>query len=384
MLIHSIKSLIATVSTGLMFAASGAAHAADPGISEGTITLGMSAPFSGPNGAYGKEMIEGAMAYFAQLNAAGGIHGRKVELLALDDGYETEKTVANTRKLINEQKIFALMAYYGSSPTTEAMKVFSEARVPLIGTISGAGSLRTPVNRYMFHLRASYADETEAIVNHLVGLGITQIAVFYQNDGFGKSGLDGVVATLARHKLKPVAVGSVERNSLDVATAVTQIAKGTPQAVIMATLYKPTAEFVRQMRKAGQMPQFSTLSPIGADLLVAEMGAKEAHGIGISQVMPYPWNDTTPVVKEYHKAVQAYAKHGNYSYYGIEGFLNAKLMAEALKKVGKDPTREKLVSTLESGTFDLGGYRIGYSPTSHNGSRFVDLTVLGRDGRVLR
>ncbi len=384
MLIHSIKSLIAAVSTGLMFATGGAAHAADPGIGEGTITLGMSAPFSGPNGAYGKEMKEGAMAYFTQLNAAGGIHGKKVELVALDDGYETEKTVANTRKLINEQKIFALMAYYGSSPTTEAMKVFSEARVPLLGTISGAGSLRAPVNRYMFHLRASYADETEAIVNHLVGLGITQIAVFYQNDGFGKSGLDGVVATLARHKLKPVAVGSVERNSLDVATAVTQIAKGNPQAVIMATLYKPTVEFVRQMRKAGQMPQFSTLSPIGADLLVAEMGAKEAHGIGIAQVMPYPWNDTTPVVKEYHKAVQAYAKHGNYSYYGIEGFLNAKLMAEALKKVGKDPTREKLVSTLESGTFDLGGYRVGYSPTSHNGSRFVDLTVLGRDGRVLR
>jgi ABC-type branched-subunit amino acid transport system substrate-binding protein len=138
------------------------------------------------------------------------------------------------------------------------------------------------------------------------------------------------------------------------------------------------------MRKAGQIPQFSTLSPIGADLLVAEMGAKEAHGIGISQVMPYPWNDTIPVVKEYHKAIQAYAKHGNYSYYGIEGFLNAKLVADALKKVGKDPTREKLVSTLENGTFDLGGYRVGYSPTSHNGSRFVDLTVLGRDGRVLR
>ncbi|MDD2990212.1 MAG: ABC transporter substrate-binding protein [Zoogloea sp.] len=384
MLIHSIKSLIATVSTGLMFAAGGIVQAADPGVGEGTVTLGMSAPFSGPNGAYGKEMKEGAMAYFSQLNAAGGIHGKKVELVVLDDGYETEKTVANTRKLINEQKIFALMAYYGSSPTTEAMKVFSEARVPLLGTISGAGSLRSPVNRYMFHLRASYADETEAIVNHLVGLGITQIAVFYQNDGFGKSGLDGVVATLARHKLKPVAVGSVERNSLDVGAAVTQIAKESPQAVIMATLYKPTVEFVRQMRKAGHTPQFSTLSPIGADLLVAEMGAKEAHGIGISQVMPYPWNDTTPVVKEYHKAIQAYAKHSNYSYYGIEGFLNAKLMAEALKKVGREPTREKLVNTLEGSNFDLGGYRVGYSPASHNGSRFVDLTVLGRDGRVLR
>lgn len=384
MLSHAMKSLLVNLGAGMLFALGNPAMAADPGISDNTITLGMSAPFSGPNGAYGKEMKEGALAYFAQLNASGGINGRKVELVTLDDGYETEKTVANTRKLITENKVFALMAYYGSSPTTEAMKVFSEAKVPLIGTISGAGSLRTPVNRYMFHLRASYADETEAIVNHLVGLGINQIAVFYQNDGFGKSGLDGVIATLAQHKLKPVAVGSVERNSLDVGSAVAQIAKATPQAVIMVTLYKPTAEFIRQMRKAGQIPQFSTLSPIGADLLIAEMGAKEAHGTGISQVMPYPWNDTLPITKEYHKALQTHAKHGNYSYYGIEGFINAKLVAEALKKAGRDPSREKVVSALESGAFDLGGYKVNYSPANHNGSRFVDLTVLGRDGRVLR
>lgn len=384
MLSHAMKSLLVKLGAGMLLALGNPAMAADPGISDSTITLGMSAPLSGPNGAYGKEMKEGALAYFAQLNASGGINGRKVELVTLDDGYETERTVANTRKLITENKVFALMAYYGSSPTTEAMKVFSEAKVPLIGTISGAGSLRTPVNRYMFHLRASYADETEAIVNHLVGLGINQIAVFYQNDGFGKSGLDGVIATLAQHKLKPVAIGSVERNSLDVGNAVAQIAKTSPQAVIMVTLYKPTAEFVRQMRKAGQIPQFSTLSPIGADLLVAEMGAKEAHGIGISQVMPYPWNDTLPIAKEYHKALQAHAKHSNYSYYGMEGFINAKLVAEALKKAGRDPSREKVVSALESGSFDLGGYKVSYSPTSHNGSRFVDLTVLGRDGKVLR
>jgi len=384
MFIQALKSLLAPLGTGLLLAASSCALAADPGVGDSSVTLGMSVPLTGPNGAYGKEMKEGALAYFAQLNAAGGINGKKVELLALDDGYETDKTVANTRKLINENKVFALMAYYGSSPTAEAMKVFSEAKVPLVGTISGAGSLRTPVNRYMFHLRASYADETESIVNHLVGLGITQIAVFYQNDGFGKSGKDGVVAALAHHKLKPVAEGSVERNSVQVDSAVAQIAKANPQAVIMVTLYKPTAEFVRQMRKAGQVPQFSTLSPIGADFLVAEMGAKEAHGIGISQVMPYPWNDTLPVIKEYQKALKAFAKHSNYSYYGVEGFINAKLMAEAIRKTGKDLTREKLVNTLESNNFDLGGYKVGYSPASHNGSRFVDLTVLGRDGRVLR
>ena len=383
MLIRTIKTLIASLGAGLMIAVSGASRAADPGIGDSTITLGMSAPVSGPNGAYGKEMKEGAQAYFAQLNAAGGVFGKKIELIALDDGYETEKAVANTRKLINENKVFALMGFYGSSPTTESMKVFSEAKVPLLGTISGAGNLRSPVNRYMFHLRASYADETESIVNHLVALGITNIAVFYQNDGFGKSGLDGIIATLARHKLKPVAVGSIERNSLEVGPAVVQIAKAAPQAVIMVTLYKPTAAFIQQMRKAGQMPQFSTLSPIGADLLVAEMGAREAHGIGISQVMPYPWNDTLPVVKEYQKALRAFAKHSNYSYYGIEGFINAKLMAEAIKKSGKDLTREKLVNTLESSNFDLGGYKVGYSPASHNGSHFVDLTVLSREGRVL-
>ena len=384
MLIHTLKSLLAAVGTGLLLTAAHPARAADPGIGDGAITLGMSAPFSGPNGAYGKEMREGALAYFAQLNGAGGINGKKIELVTLDDGYETDRTVANTRKLIDENKVFALMAYYGSSPTTEAMKLFSEAKTPLLGTISGAGSLRSPVNRYMFHLRASYADETEAIVNHLVGMGIANIAVFYQNDGFGKSGKDGVVAALARHKLKPVAEGSVERNSLQVEAAVAQIAKSNPQAVIMVTLYKPTAEFIRQMRKAGQMPQFSTLSPIGADLLVGEMGAKDAHGVGISQVMPYPWNDTLPVVKEYHKALQAFAKHNRYSYYGLEGFINAKLMAEALRKTGRDLSREKLVTTLETTPFDLGGYKINYSPANHNGSRFVDLTVLGRDGRVLR
>ena len=164
MLIRTIKTLIASLGAGLVLAAPGASQAADPGIGDNTITLGMSAPVSGPNGAYGKEMKEGALAYFTQLNAAGGIGGKKIELLTLDDGYETEKTVANTRKLINDNKVFALMAFYGSSPTTESIKVFAEAKVPLLGTISGAGSLRSPVNRYMFHLRASYADETEAIV----------------------------------------------------------------------------------------------------------------------------------------------------------------------------------------------------------------------------
>lgn len=361
--------------------------AAEPGVTDSSITLGMSAPLSGPNGAYGVEMREVINAYFAQVNKNGGVNGRKLLLEALDDGYETDRTVANTRTLINDKQAFALLGYYGSSPTTQAMNdVFGPAKVPLVGTISGADSLRRPPgtnpnNRYMFNVRASYANETDVIVSQLVSLGLKNIAVFYQNDGYGRSGLDGVTAALKKFDLAPSAVGTVERNSLDVDLAVQNISKVTPQAVVMITLYKPTAAFVRHMKKNGQNPMFMTVSPVGAEQLVAELG-DEARGIGISQVMPYPWNDTTPAVRDYQRLL---GRNGKYSYYGVEGYITAKLMVEALRRAGRDLTREKLVTTLETmNNLDLGGYRVTYGPDSRNGSRFVELTVIGSGGKILR
>lgn len=361
--------------------------AAEPEVGESSLTIGMSAPLSGPNGAYGVEMQESIQAYFEQINKAGGINGRKLNLVTLDDGYETERTVANTKTLLKEKNAFALLSYYGSSPTTEAMNsVFGPARVPLVGTISGANTLReassaNPNARYMFNVRASYADEAEVMVNHLVALGLRSFAVFYQNDGFGKSGLDGISAALKKHNLAPVAVGTVERNSLDVSKAVEAIAKTTPQTVIMVTLYKPTAAFVRAMKKINQNPMFMTLSPVGTEQLLKELGP-EARGIGISQVVPYPWNDGLPVVREYQKLA---GKSGNFSYYGLEGYLMARTLVEGIKRSGRDLSRDKLVSTLESmGNVDLGGYRINYSPNTHLGSRFVELTVIGPGGKILR
>jgi len=365
----------------------GGVLAGEVGVTDSTILIGMTAPFSGPSGAYGLDMKTVINAYFRQINDAGGIHGRRLDLRAIDDGYETERTLANTRNLIAQEKVFALLASYGSSPTTAAMnEVFGIARVPLVGTISGADSIRqspkdNPNNRYMFNVRASYANETEAIVNQLTSLGFKNIAVLYQNDGFGKSGLDGVVAALKKHGQAPSAVATVERNSVDVGQAVQTIAKANPQAVIMVTLYKPTAAFVRAMRKIGQTPQFMTLSPVGADLLVQELG-DEARGIGISQVMPYPWNDTTPIVREYQRLL---GPNGKPSYYGLEAYAMAKLLVDAIRKTGKDLTREKFIATLENmQNHDLGGYRVSYSANDRLGSRFVDLTVVGSGGRVLR
>ncbi|MDR2838448.1 MAG: ABC transporter substrate-binding protein [Azonexus sp.] len=360
---------------------------AEPGVTDNSITIGMSTSLTGPSGAYGLDMQKTIETYFEQINKAGGVNGRKLQLAVADDGYESERMIANTRSLIEEKKAFALLAYYGTSPTTEAMnKVFGPARVPLVGAISGAATLReslgkNPNGRYMFNVRASYAEETEIIVNQLLSLGLKNIAVFYQNDGYGQSGLDGVSDALRKHNLRPVATSTVERNSLDVGKAVDVIAKSKPQAVIIVSLYKQTAAFIRAMKKVDQNPMFMTLSPVGAERLVEELG-KDARGVGISQVVPYPWNDTVPVVREYQKLV---AKPGSYTYHGMEAYLMARTLVEGLRRAGRELSRDKLVAALESmNPVDLGGYQINYSPFSRQGSHFVELTVIGSGGRVLR
>ena len=378
---HFLKQLLAVAAIAMS-----ALAGAEPGVTDNTITLGMSSPFSGPNGAYGIDMRQVIDSYFDQVNKGGGVHGRKISLIALDDGYETDRTVANTKTLIIDKNVFALLAFYGSSPTTEAMnKVFGPARVPLVGTISGAGTLREPISqnpnsRYMFNVRASYADETDAIVNELVSTGLKNIAVFYQNDGFGKSGLEGVTTALKKHNLAPSVAATVERNSVEVASAVDAIAKANPQAVIMVTLYKPTAAFIKAMKAAGQGALLRTLSPVGTEQLVKELGA-DARGIVISQVMPYPWNDIVPMVRDYQKLI---GNKANSSYYGIEAYAMARITVDALRKAGKDPTREKFIAALEGMNSDLGGFRVAYSGSNHQGSRFVEMTVVGPGGKILK
>lgn len=360
---------------------------AETGVTDTTITLGMSAPLTGPASGHGQELKNVITAYFDQVNKNGGINGRKLQLTVMDDGYEAEKAVANSKTLIETNKVFALLGYYGSVSITESMtKVFGPAHVPLIGGISGAMSLRLPPagnphNRYMFSQRASYADEAEAIGTQLATLGLKNIAVFYQNDGFGKAGLEGLTTALKKHNLTPSATGTVERNSEDIGKAIEAIAKVNPQAVVMVTLYKPAAAMVKALRKANQNPMFMTLSPVGADQLTQELG-NDARGIGISQVMPFPWNDTIAIVKEYQHLV---GKQAPYSYMSLEGFVIAKMAAEAIRKAGgKELTREKLVSTLESMNQDFGGYRISFGPNNRAGSQYVQLTVIGAGGKLVK
>jgi ABC-type branched-subunit amino acid transport system substrate-binding protein len=352
-------------------------------VAQDRIVLGMSAPFSGPNGLYGKQMREGIEACFARINAGGGIHGRQLRLEALDDGYEVEKAVANARHLIDKEKVFALMGFYGTASTTAVLPVLDAMDMLLIGTISGADVLRNPPNPHIFHLRASYGDETAAIIANLLTVGIKRVAVLYQDDGFGQAGLQGVKAALALQKLEPVAVAAVPRNSLEVNAAVTTIANSKPEAVVMATLAQTTAAFVKQMRSQGGSRYYVALSPVGTDQLVAALGEELARGIQVAQVIPYPWADKLPIVREYKEALARYSKKATISYYGLEGYLNAKLVATALDRAGTAPTRERVAAALRGGSFDFGGYRLVFAPGTNSGSHYVEISVIGSNGRIL-
>jgi branched-chain amino acid transport system substrate-binding protein len=356
---------------------------ADPGVTPTTILIGQSAAFSGPAQALGTDMRAGAMAYFEAVNAAGGVNGRRIELRSLDDGYEPDRAVANTKKLIDDG-VFLLFGYVGTPTSNAAKPIFTAARVPFVGAFTGAESLRSPLNRYVFNVRASYFDETEKIVGQLVGQTLDRIAVFYQNDDYGKAGLAGVERAMQRRNLKIVATGTVERNTVDVAAAVKAIGSAEPQAVVMISAYKSCAAFIKAMRAAGHNPQFMNVSFVGSKALASESGV-DGRGVGVSQVVPFPWNLGTPIVKEYQQLFSASTKKEEYSFTTLEGFIAAKVLVEGLRRAGADLTRERFINAMEGiRDMDIGGFWVTFTPSSHNGSKFVELTVIGKDERYLR
>ena len=359
------------------------ASAQTPGVTSRSILLGQSAAFSGPAAQLGIQMNIGTKAYFDYVNAQGGVHGRKIEIKSLDDRYEANLCAENTKKLIQEDKVFALVSYVGTPTTMAAMPIFTEAKVPLIGPFTGAEALRSPVNRYIFNVRASYYDETEKIVEQLISTGNHKIAVFYQDDAYGQAGLKGVQLAMDKRGMKVVALGKVERNTVKVQDAVKGINAVQPDGVIMISAYTSIAEFVREMKAAGSTTQFHNVSFVGSTAL-AEALKDEGYGVAISQVVPFPWSPSVPIVKEYED-VLAKAGRTDFNFSSLEGYLVGKVVVEGLRRAGKDLTREKLVTALESmNNVDLGDFIVSFSPTSHSGSRFVDLTMIGRAGKFIK
>lgn len=348
------------------------------------IVLGQSAAFSGPASELGEQFKRGAALYFDRANARGGIGGRPIELVSLDDGYEPDRCAANTKKLI-ERGVFALFGYIGTPTSLAALPLATAAKTPFVAPFTGAEALRAPFNRYAFHVRASYFDETAAIVRQITSVGIQRVGVFYQNDSYGKAGLEGVVRALKPLKLEPAALGTVERNTVAVDEAVKTILAANPGAIAMISAYKSCAAFIRAARKAGFGGNFYNVSFVGTQALAHELGA-DARGVVVSQVMPYPFAPNTGIAGDYlaaGKAAEGDKFLPNYS--SIEGYVAARVITEALRRPGATASAEALIGALEGlRDFNLGGYFVDFGPQKHTGSRFVDLTILTADGKIRR
>ena len=367
----------------LALAALGGAAAAEPGVTHDQIRLGQAAVFSGPAAQLGIQMRNGIKAYLDAVNEKGGVHGRKIELVTEDDRYESAVAPSATKKLLEEHKVFALIGYVGTPTGVAHLPVITQAKVPLVGMFTGAEVLRAPFNRYVFHVRASYYDETEKIVEQVVSIGGKKISVFYQDDAYGEAGRKGTELALERRKMKIHSTGTVERNTVKVEAAAKALHASQPDAVVMVSAYTSIAAFVREMQKLGSGATFYNVSFVGSKALADALG-KDGAGVAISQVVPFPWGTAVPVVKEYQMLAKK-AGFTDYNFSALEGFLSAKVMVEGLKRAGRNPTREGLVEALEKmNDVDLGGFYVSYSPKNRAGSKFVDLTIISRDGKFLR
>jgi branched-chain amino acid transport system substrate-binding protein len=354
---------------------------AEDGVFADKIVFGQATALEGPASALGLGMKQGLEAAFAEVNKAGGIKGRKLELKSVDDGYEPTKSIEAVKKLLADDKVFAIAGAVGTPTSAATQPIANNAGVPFIGAFTGAEFLREPHKPLVMNIRASYFQETEAMVERLTkDLGATKIAIMYQDDAFGQAGLAGVKRALDKRQMALAGEGTFERNTIAVKAALLSIKKADPDAVIMISPYKPAAEFIKLAKQVKLSTTFVNISFVGSDALAKELG-NEGAGVVVTQVVPFPLAANVPVVARYQAALKAVAAGAQPGFISLEGYLVGRAIAAALEKVDGEPTRAGLMQAIvKAGAFDLGGFKLAYSPTSNRGSDEVFLTVIQADG----
>ena len=352
-----------------------------PGVTASTIIIGQSAPLTGANAELGNDIRNGALAYFAKVNAAGGVHGRKIELATIDDANAVPRAEANTKNLVEEQAVFALFGYASATLSRPALPFVEKHRVPFLSPFTGADPMRV-FNKHVYNMRGSYAEELEKIVDHFFPLGVKRFSIVYYDDVVGKENLAAVERALKKRNLTVVSVAAyTNRVKPEIEAGLKEVMKGQPDVVILTTLYKASSDFVKASRKAGLGAQMASNSFPGASPLAKELGGQGA-GVIVATVVPPPSKRSLPIVQEYQAAIEKQLGKKDFSFTSLESYICAKVLAEGIRRAGATPTRESLLKALDSiRNYDVGGYVVDFSSTNHNGSKFVELTAISKGGR---
>jgi ABC-type branched-subunit amino acid transport system substrate-binding protein len=355
--------------------------AAEPGVSASAIRFGQSAALQGPASALGRSMRDGLRAAFEEVNRSGGVTGRRLELVTYDDGYEPERAIANTLRLIDDDQVFALVGEVGTPTSAAAQPIATNAGVPFIGPLTGAEFLRDPGLPNVVNIRASYMQETQAWIDYLAGtLGMTRIAILYQDDSFGRAGLAGVTAALDKRGLGLVAEGHYRRNTTAVKRALLAIRAAKPEAVVIVGAYEPAAEFIKLARSIGPDAVFLNISFVGSRALAEALG-EDGQGVLVSQVVPQPDDRTIPVVARYLDALDALDDGAEPGFVSLEGYLVGRLVVEAVRRLGSDVTREGFLATVsELGDVSIDGIAMSFGPGDNQGMDQVYITEIQSDG----
>lgn len=376
---------VRAVAAAILWAAGGAALAEDvAGVASDRILFGQSAALNGPASELGTEMRRGIEAAFAEANRSGGVLGRRLDLVSYDDRYEPEAAIANTKRLIYENGVFALIGAVGTPTSMAAEPIAREAQVPFIAPFTGAEFLRDPKLRNVVNVRASYFEETEKIVDSLFrDRGITRVAVLYQDDSYGRSGLVGVRQALGRRQLTLVGTGTYARNTTAVKTALLSLRDAEPQAIVIIGAYRPSAVFTRWARKLGIDAPILNISFVGSDALAASLGPAGA-GVFVTQVVPFPTGDSIPLLRQYRTALAAHGGGAQPGFVSLEGYIAGRLTIAVLGRLDAAPTRQGFLRKLaETGTFDIAGFKLRYGPEDNRGSDQVFLTEIRADGSIV-
>ncbi|WP_343730337.1 ABC transporter substrate-binding protein [Duganella sp.] len=354
---------------------------ADPGVTPTEIKIGMANALSGPTAALGQGIKAGSEAYFKKVNAAGGVNGRKITLVSEDDGYDPQRTATATEKLIKKDGVFALFGYVGTPTSKAALSLVNDNNIPFFAPFTGAEFLRAPLNKNVFNIRSSYFNEIELQVERLVSdAGITKIGLFYQEDTYGKVGKEGLQLSLQKRKLSITGEGHYLRNTEDVDAGLAALLQAKPDAVLMVGTYKACAALVQKAHAAGYKPKFFNLSFVGTANFIKAAG-EAAEGVYITQVVPSPFDESLPIVKQYQADLKA-AGVSDYDYTSFEGYIDAVVLVEGLKKAGPDLTRAGFLSALEKLSSNFGGLDIAFGPQDHQGLNKVYLTKVQKGKAV--